>query len=77
MTRILLLSLLLGAGYLLSACSEGPAENAGERIDEVSSDVRDDLEEAGDAARDAAEDAGDAIEDAADEAEDELDDATN
>jgi hypothetical protein len=78
MIRAIFLSLLLSTGFLaLSACDEGPAENAGERIDEATSNVREGVEDAGDAIGDAADDAGDAISDAADEAKDRVDDAVN
>ena len=46
----------------LSACEKGPAEKAGEAIDDAASDVAD-----------AAEDAADATEDAADAVEEKMD----
>jgi hypothetical protein len=54
-----------------AACSDGPAENAGEDVDEAIEDVTGEeqgtFEEAGENLDDAADDAGDAIEDATDE----------
>lgn len=56
-----------GGGAMLTGCEEqGPAEEAGEEIDEA-------VEDAGDEIDEAAEEAGDAVEDAADEIEDETD----
>jgi len=46
----------------LSACEKGPAEKAGEAIDDAASDVADAAEDAADATEDAAEDAADAVE---------------
>lgn len=71
---------VLTAGALLSVfligCEqEGPAERAGESIDETVDDVRDRIDEAGDSIDDMADDARDAVEDAADDAEDSLQDA--
>ena len=48
-------SVLLPLGFVLAGCDDGPAENAGEAVDDAA-------EEAGDAA----EDAGEAAEDATD-----------
>jgi len=57
----------LGGGAVLSGCEEqGPAEEAGEEIDEA-------VEDAGEQIDDAAEEAGDAVEDAAEEVEEETD----
>jgi len=58
--RALMIMFAFSGFGLLAACdNDGPAEEAGEQIDES-------MEEAGDAM----EDAGDAMEDAADDAED-------
>ena len=46
----------------LSACEKGPAEKAGEAIDDAASDVADAAEDAADATEDAAKDAADAVE---------------
>ncbi len=61
MLRMLLMT--LAAVFLLAACEsdDGPAERAGEEVDEA-------MESAGDAM----EDAADKVEEAADDAEDEL-----
>ena len=71
---------LLAAGALLSlsllGCErQGPAERAGESIDETVDEVRDQMDEAGDSLDDMADDAQDAVEDAADDAADSLRDA--
>ena len=54
-----------------AACSDGPAENAGEDMDEavenVTGENQDTFEEAGENMDDAADDTEDAIEDATDE----------
>jgi ElaB/YqjD/DUF883 family membrane-anchored ribosome-binding protein len=64
-TLILLLSLL--ALFAFSACeSEGPAEQAGEKIDSAVEKAQEGLEEAGDAIKDTAEEAGEKIEEAGD-----------
>ena len=55
----------LFAGLLLmglSACEKGPAEKAGEAIDDAASDVADVAEDAASDVADAAEDAADAVE---------------
>lgn len=63
---------MLGAALFAGACggdqkrAEGPAEEAGEAVDEAADDAKDTAEEAGDDAKDAAEEAGDKIEDATD-----------
>ena len=57
----------LGCGAVLTGCEQqGPAEEAGEEIDEA-------VEDAGEEIDEAAEEAGDAVEDAADEVEEETD----
>ena len=57
-TTILAGLLLMG----LSACEKGPAEKAGEAIDDAASDVADVAEDAASDVADAAEDAADAVE---------------
>jgi len=60
---IILLTLALG----LAACSQdGPAENAGEEIDNAAENFGDTMEDATDDAGDSLEEAGDAVEDATD-----------
>ena len=67
----MLIAGIFAAGALLAACeSEGPAEKAGERIDEAVESTGEKLEEAGDTAREKVEEATDAIEEAADRARD-------
>lgn len=57
----------LGGGAVLSGCEEqGPAEEAGEEIDDA-------VEEAGEEIDEAAEETGDAVEEAAEEIEEETD----
>ncbi len=63
--RTVLIAALLGLGTVgLSACDEGPIEEAGEEIDAAASDNP--VEEAGDEIEDAAENAQDAVEDSTD-----------
>lgn len=57
----LVLGLLL---VLLSGCDQGPAEKAGENVDEAMDQAGDSLEDAGDKVKDAGRDARDKIEDA-------------
>lgn len=64
-TSILLVLLALTVG--LVACSQdGPAENAGEKVDNAAEDFGDAMEDATDDAGDSLEEAGDAVEDATD-----------
>ncbi len=64
-TSLLLILLTLALG--LAACSQdGPAEKAGEKIDNAAEDFGDAMEEATDDAGDSLEEAGDAVEDATD-----------
>ncbi len=68
MKRTGLLLTMLGACFLATGCSdEGPAEEAGEKIDQA-------MEDTGEAVDDAADDLGDAVDDAADNLEDAADD---
>ncbi|MCB2218719.1 hypothetical protein [Desulfofustis glycolicus] len=65
--KILTLLLCLLALFVFTACeSEGPAEQAGEKIDNAVEEAQEGLEEAGDAIEDTAEEAGEKIEDAGD-----------
>ena len=59
----------LGMGaVILQGCEEqGPAESAGERLDNAAENLGDNVDDAGDNLRDAADDAQDAAEDAADD----------
>ena len=72
---IALLTGLLLVG--LTACEKGPAEKAGEAIDDATSDVADATEDAadatGEAIDDAASDVADTAEDAADAVEEKMD----
>lgn len=58
------LALLMVVG--LSACEKGPAEEAGEKIDNAAENMGDKIEDATDNAGDALESAGDKIEDKTD-----------
>lgn len=65
-TKVLSVLVILMLAFTLAACEqEGPAEQAGEEVDEA-------VEEAGDTM----EETGDAIEDKADEMEEEAEEAT-
>lgn len=68
LTRISLTALIAGVFAIgISACeNEGPAEKAGERVDEA-------IEETGDTMEEAAEEAGDELEEAADRVEEKTD----
>ena len=60
--RIPLTALTLTLAFALAGCeSEGPAERAGERIDEAVSQAGEKIEEATDAAGQKLEQAGDAV----------------
>jgi hypothetical protein len=60
------LALILFAAIFAYGCEkEGPAEKAGEKIDDAMSEAADKTEEAGDAMEEAAEETGDAMEEAA------------
>lgn len=61
------------AVFALAACDDGPAENAGEQLDEMTSDAGDAMEDAGDNIEDAANDAGNAIEDACEDVKEGVD----
>jgi ABC-type glycerol-3-phosphate transport system substrate-binding protein len=62
-TSLLLVLLTLALG--LAACSQdGPAENAGEEIDNAAENFGDAMEDATDDAGNSLEEAGDAVEDA-------------
>jgi hypothetical protein len=70
--RILFLALVLGlTGVALYGCpqndaGDGPAEQAGEKIDDAVDNTGDAIQDAGDKAGDAIEDAGDKVDDAVD-----------
>jgi hypothetical protein len=49
------LSVAMPLALLLAACDEGPAENAGEAIDETAEDAGEAAEEAGEEAEEAAD----------------------
>ena len=68
MLRLLLTT--LAAAFVLAACesNEGPAERAGEKIDEAMDDAGDSMEDA----RDTMDDVADEVEEAAEDVEDEL-----
>lgn len=56
LNRTLILSLLMVLAVLVSACDrDGPAERAGERIDEVTEDLREGGEDLGNKIEDACE----------------------
>lgn len=59
---VLAFALMVG----LTACEKGPAETAGEKIDNAAENMGDKIEDATDNAGDKVEEAGDAIEDKTD-----------
>lgn len=62
-SKILIGTLLVAFVLMVTGCEEkGPAEKAGEKIDNVASDIKDNTKDALDKADDAIEDAGDKIE---------------
>jgi len=62
-SKILIGTLLVAFMLVVTGCEEkGPAEKAGEKIDNVTSDIKDSTKDALDKADDAIEDAGDKIE---------------
>lgn len=62
-SKILIGTLLVAFVLVVTGCEEkGPAEKAGEKIDNVASDMKDNTKDALDKADDAIEDAGDKIE---------------
>lgn len=58
------LALLMAIG--LAACEKGPAEKAGEKMDNAAETIGDNIEDATDGAGDKLEEAGDKIEDKVD-----------
>jgi len=68
MKSVLLIALLIFplAGGLVACEKEGPAERAGEKIDEAVDEAGDKMEQAGEKVDDAVEEAGDKVEQATD-----------
>lgn len=72
-TTLKLISLFL-AGMLFAACEQdGPAERAGEAIDDAAGELSDFGDDVGDAIEDAGDDMADAVEDACEEVKDGVD----
>ena len=72
-SSIAIISGFLGTG--LAACEQkGPAERAGEQVDDALDEAKEAIGDAAEEGADRVEDAGDAIEDKADEAEEKLED---
>ena len=62
-SKILIVTLLMSFMFALTGCEEkGPAEKAGEKIDNVTSNIKDNANNALEKAGDAIEEAGDKIE---------------
>ena len=59
----LLLVLVFGSALMLTACDEGPVEEAGESVDNAVENAADATENAVENVGDAAENAGDAVQD--------------
>jgi len=79
-----LLSMLAIAGLLtattlgVTACSDpGPAEEAGQNVDDAFEDMRDGLQDAADEVQEWGQDAVDSIEDGAEEASDAVEDTVD
>jgi len=51
--KTVMVSMLLAFLLVLSGCDEGPAERAGEEVDDAVENVGDKIEDAGDAVKDA------------------------
>ena len=62
--KALLISLMASFVALTACEKDGPAERAGEAIDNATDNSKDALEDAGDNIQDAADDAADAVKDA-------------
>lgn len=62
--KVLLISLMASCVALAACEPKGPAEKAGEKIDNTVDKTKDAVEEAGDNIRDAADDTADAVKDA-------------
>ncbi len=64
MTHVMRIFVAMMFALFISACDrQGPAEEAGENIDDAVEDARDAMEDAYDATRDRVEDAGDRMRD--------------
>lgn len=61
LSLILFLGLAVAGMYACPDSDEGPAERAGEKIDDAAEDVGDKMEDAGDKMEDAADKAEDAV----------------
>jgi len=61
--RLLTILMVLSLAGIAGCEEPGPAERAGERIDDALSEARDRLDEAGDEIEEAAEEVGDALRD--------------
>lgn len=70
MKRSVLLIFLLSSFFMVAGCAEqeGPAERAGEKIDESIQNSKDTLSDAVESAAETIEDAGDDIEESAEDA---------
>lgn len=64
--KMQLVVLALAFAFGLAACNKGPAEKAGEKIDNAAEKASDKIENAADKASDKLEEAGDKIKDATD-----------
>lgn len=61
---IFILMMVFGSALILTGCEEGPAEQAGENLDNAVENAAENAEDAVENAGDAAENAGDAVQDA-------------
>lgn len=72
MKKFAYIMFLVGMAFATISCdrNKGPAEKAGEKVDQV-------IEDTSDSVKEAIEDASDKVEEAAEEVKDEVDDATD
>jgi hypothetical protein len=61
---IFIILMVFGSALALTGCNEGPAEQAGEKLDNAVENAADNTENAVEKAGDAVENAGDAVKDA-------------
>jgi len=74
MRNLLLIPALAALALFATGCEkQGPAERAGEQMDEALDEVKEGMEEAGEEVQEAAEEAGDELKEAGEEVKDAVD----